>query len=66
MKKTHVCPQDILDLFKNEETQATGLQRAVDWAKATLPQMGPHDEILMPHPETGELISFERQAHGMH
>lgn len=55
---TRVCPDDILALFKGDDaSKARGRAQAARWMAEQTKEMVPGDEILIPHPVTGELES---------
>ena len=57
-----VCPDDILELFKDEATKPMARQKAADWMTAAVNEMTVGEKILIPHPETGKLMEYQKQA----
>jgi hypothetical protein len=55
-----VCPDNILALFKSEDTKPEGRRRAVEWMRGIVDDLRPGDKLLIPNPETGELMEFEK------
>lgn len=58
---TAICPDQILALFKDDATKAQGRLKAVEWMRGVLPDVRDGDEILIPNPETGALMSYTKQ-----
>ena len=59
---TRVCPDEILELFKSEETKPMARKKTADWMTAAVNEMKVGDKILIPHPETGELMEYRKDA----
>ena len=55
-----ICPDEIVAMFKIEETKAAGRYKAFEWMKTQIAQMGVGDKMLIPDPETGNLMEYEK------
>ena len=62
MKPARVCPDDILALFRDEATKEEGRLRAVKWMESIMPDLCDGDEVLIPNPVTGKLLSFTKNG----
>jgi hypothetical protein len=56
---TKICPQEIFDLFKNNDTKSEGRRRSVEWMTSIVAELRPGDKLLVPDPETGEPTEME-------
>lgn len=56
----HRCPESIQSMFDHRAGLAKARQAAVDWLKQQDVRIG--DTVFMPHPETGELISYVKEG----
>jgi hypothetical protein len=53
------CPKEILALFHGDESaKAEGRRRAIEWLIKQVPEMYTGEAVLIPDPETGDLLRF--------
>lgn len=55
MSTIHRCPENILRMF-DEGNKQQGMQEVLDWLQIIVMVKG--DVVLMPNPNTGELVSY--------
>jgi hypothetical protein len=54
------CPDDILALFDREETKHEGRKLAIEWMRQMVSTMNVGDRIMIPDPETGDLMDYTK------
>jgi hypothetical protein len=58
----HRCPASILALFDREATKVEGRQKAIGWMKQMVAKISIGDAVWIPHPDTGELMRYVKDA----